>query len=551
MKIVHKINLLQVTALAALLSMVTFASVQLQNIGSHITDLTQQDIALLNAVEELAQTQLEQMVAVERALRYSQEKSTDVQKKIIQQREFFEEKAKRIYDTEHEISVLLQERLAVQETDDLLKLAEDIEHINSPLNRYEKQANQVFSLITQGDIDTALSIAADAEATYLLLETAIQMMESDVDNAVTTAVQEIEQAEALLLKELIISALIGMAIVFGIAFTTASGIKRSLAATNQRIQEIAQNQDLRLRVPEGRDELGEMGANVNRMLAAFQQVCEELIAHSTQLAAASEELSAVTEQSNCAVQRQGSETDQVATAMNQMSASMLEVANNAASAVQAVNVANSDSAAGRSVVMQSISAITELADEVGNASSVIEDLACDSNNIGSVLDVIKGIAEQTNLLALNAAIEAARAGEQGRGFAVVADEVRTLAQRTQESINEIQQTIERLQSRARKAVAAMSQGKHKADAGVEEAGKADNSLAAIAHSVTNIDDMMTQIASAAEEQSAVGEEINRSLTAIRDVAGEVFEGSSQVASTSTEIAQLAGNLQNMVTRFKT
>ncbi|MDZ4261442.1 MAG: methyl-accepting chemotaxis protein, partial [Pseudomonadota bacterium] len=328
------------------------------------------------------------------------------------------------------------------------------------------------------------------------------------------------------------------------------GVRNSLSQTSQMIAHISQNYDLSVRLPQTKDELGEMAVNINLMLIAFQQVCQEMIAAAFQLAAASEELAASTEESSVAVGRQSSETEQVATAMNQMSTSMQEVANSTASAVDAVTSADNEANEGRKVVVLSIDAIRALAGEVDRASLVIEELSVDSQNIGSVMDVIRGIAEQTNLLALNAAIEAARAGEQGRGFAVVADEVRTLAKRTQESTAEIQQTIDKLQARANSAVTVMQESKRKADAGMGAASSADHSLTKITSAVSTINGIMLQIASAAEEQSVVAEEINRSLTAIRDVSSEVGLGAGQTAEASNDIAQLATNLQGMVSRFK-
>ncbi len=239
---------------------------------------------------------------------------------------------------------------------------------------------------------------------------------------------------------------------------------------------------------------------------------------------------------------QKDEVDKVATAMTEMSATVHEVARNATEAAEAAQRADEETTKGKMVVSQAIEAIDLLANEVNDAAQVIHRLEQDSDEIGAVLDVIRGIAEQTNLLALNAAIEAARAGEQGRGFAVVADEVRTLAQRTQQSTQEIQNMIERLQSGAQDAVKAMEQGRSRAQVGVEQAAEAGTSLETIAQAVGTISDMNTQIATAAEEQSVVAEEINLNIVSISDMADKIASesgagdlGAGQVTAACEEI----------------
>ncbi|MCG8324977.1 MAG: methyl-accepting chemotaxis protein, partial [Thiotrichales bacterium] len=264
----------------------------------------------------------------------------------------------------------------------------------------------------------------------------------------------------------------------------------------------------------GKDEFAWMCWEYTCARKGFTEVVQSIKGNAAQLAAAAEELSAITETSSQGVVRQQSETQHVATAMNQMSATVQEVAKNAANAATAAAEADEQVKNGHGVVNDTVSTINALASEVAVTADVIERLKGDSLSIGAVLDVIRDIAEQTNLLALNAAIEAARAGEQGRGFAVVADEVRTLASRTQQSTQEINEMIERLQSGANEAVAAMEQGRTKAEATVQQAQKAGKALNAITEVVYNIKAMNMQIACAADEQSATAEEINRNIVNI-------------------------------------
>ncbi len=300
----------------------------------------------------------------------------------------------------------------------------------------------------------------------------------------------------------------------------------------------------------GKDEFAWMCWEYSQGRKGFAELVKEILGSAGQLAAAAEELSAITEQSNTGVLRQQGEIEQVATAMNEMSATVTEVSRNASSAATAAQEADDRAKDGCEVVNTTVQTINNLAAEVESTSQVIENLKGDSISIGTVLDVIRDIAEQTNLLALNAAIEAARAGEQGRGFAVVADEVRTLASRTQQSTREINDMIERLQNGANQAVTVMEMGRSKAEESVDQAAKAGEALQAITGVVDNIRSMNIQIASAAEEQSSTAEEINRNIVNISEVAQETAGGSQQTASASDELAKLASDLQSQVSKFK-
>ena len=310
--------------------------------------------------------------------------------------------------------------------------------------------------------------------------------------------------------------------------------------------------DLTARVKlQSKDELNRIAEQINSMGDHFRDLVGAVLRSTQQVASSSEQFSAASMQTNQGIKAQLAQTDQVAAAMNEMAATVQEVARNTASASDAAHNASVAADKGKVVIGESIQSIEDLAEEVARAAEVIQRLEADSASITTILDVISGIAEQTNLLALNAAIEAARAGDQGRGFAVVADEVRTLASRTQQSTQEIQQMIEQLQRGSKDAVQVMDRSREKAQGGVEHAGNAGQALEEIVTAVGVITDMNAQVATAAEEQSVVAEEINRNVSQISEVSTQNAAASEQVAASSADLAKLAEQLRQMVAVFKT
>ncbi|WLG22579.1 methyl-accepting chemotaxis protein [Pseudomonas sp. FP1154] len=357
---------------------------------------------------------------------------------------------------------------------------------------------------------------------------------------------ESAQARTLQLVSTLLALLVG--IIAAVIITRQ--ITRPLRETLAVVDRIASGDLSHNLIVTRRDELGVLQQGIARMGVTLRDLISGIRDGVTQIASAAEQLSAVTEQTSAGVNSQKVETDQVATAMHEMTATVQEVARNAEEASQAAAAADGEARAGDQVVNEAIAQIERLASEVERSTDAMTVLQQESDKIGSVMDVIKAVAEQTNLLALNAAIEAARAGEAGRGFAVVADEVRGLAQRTQKSTEEIEGLVAGLQNGTLQVAAVMNNSRSLTDSSVALTRKAGVSLENITRTVSNIQSMNQQIAAAAEEQSAVAEEISRSIINVRDVSEQTAAASEETAASSVELARLGNQLQMMVSHFR-
>ncbi|PAU53152.1 chemotaxis protein [Pseudomonas sp. PIC25] len=330
------------------------------------------------------------------------------------------------------------------------------------------------------------------------------------------------------------------------------GIARPLRQMVVMLDDIAQGEgDLTRRLEVDRaDELGQIAKGFNTFLAKLQTMIGQVVTSVQKVSDSSEYTADIAIRTNQGVQKQLAEIELVATAVHEMTATAQDVARNATHAAEAANHADQAANEGKRIVQSTSEAITALANEIGRAVGVVQSLAKDSENINAILVTIRSIAEQTNLLALNAAIEAARAGEQGRGFAVVADEVRNLAQKTQQATEEIQTMIQQLQNGTRDVVSVMENSQARTDDSVQQAAEAAQALASITEAVSVINDMNTQIASAAEEQSAVAEDINRNVTTIGQVAQEVAGGADESSQASAELTKLAEQQRRLINQFR-
>jgi len=383
---------------------------------------------------------------------------------------------------------------------------------------------------------------AAIKANYQVYDTLVPVL----DSLFQDRIDRLSQQRLTTLVAVLITLLVAMYLFMGFYQSMIAAVHKLRGATQK-----VSDGDLTVNVDCGtEDELKEVEDALNSMVRHLNTTVKSLGSNASLLASASEELSATTNQARAGAHEQQAQTDQIATAMNEMTATVQDIARNAELVAAESHTADREAQEGSDIINTTIKSITDLSGEVGEAAEVIHQLEQNSNDIGTVLDVIKSIAEQTNLLALNAAIEAARAGEHGRGFAVVADEVRTLASRTQESTEQIQNMVSSLQTHTHKAVEVMDSDTKHAMKMAESTGGATESIVRIVESVTKISDMSTMVASASEEQSLVSEEINRNIVRIADLSAESMNGSDQIALGSDELAKLANELETIVAHFK-
>ncbi|MDD8057846.1 MULTISPECIES: methyl-accepting chemotaxis protein [Shewanella] len=381
----------------------------------------------------------------------------------------------------------------------------------------------------------------------------LDQLANQIDQQYTTAVKQtlsanVSAARVQFWGNLALGVFLAM-----ILFVLYRAIINPLRKLDESMRNVASGaKDLTVKLDDsGNTEIATVATSFNAFVQQIHDLITDFNDNSQQLGTASVQLTTSSNETLAGMQRLQSETEQVATAMNQMQATVIEVANNAELAAQAAKDSDTQAVQGDKVVQLTITSIEQLANGVEQAASALHQLEKDTDNIGSILEVIRSISDQTNLLALNAAIEAARAGEHGRGFAVVADEVRTLSKRTQDSTNQIQQMISQLQAGVKDAVSVMDSSRQQALNSTEQAALAGEALSSITHSVATIANMATQIATAAEEQTAVTDEINRNIVNISDEAGLTATNAQQSYQASVQVDELSQQLRRQIGQFKT
>lgn len=403
----------------------------------------------------------------------------------------------------------------------------------------------------------SIESSVNAKKAYVSSENDIQQAITKLDELLKLAdietldsKQKVKGSVNLGVTSTIVIALVSIIVAGGIAFATVKAILRPLNKVNGILKIVATG-DLTQKLDDSsKDEFGELAKNCNELIESLKQLITGISSRSSQLAAAAEQTSTVTAQTTDSIQEQKSQVGQVAAATTEMHSTSQLVTQSAEDTLNQIKNADSEAEKVKVISEENKTTIEALARDVGQAADVINKLHQDSASIGGILDVIRGVADQTNLLALNAAIEAARAGEQGRGFAVVADEVRTLASRVQKSTQEIASMIEALQAGAEKAVGVMNQGKEQTSACVEQTENASNALQLITDAVHKAYDVSSQIEQSAKEQNIVSQEISEKLESIVSIAENTATGAKQTSDSSIEVAKLAEELQQSVQQFR-
>lgn len=418
-----------------------------------------------------------------------------------------------------------------------------LQEVFETVDDYEADFDSLVDLLQRN------SDEAEVDRLSETLATNATEIDSMIDDYIVTRNSEIGGTVNQSIQMIIVAALAALLVGCLIALGITAMISRPLTRLVEVMTELATgNLDQGLKT-QRTDELGVLMKSTNTMIVSLQRLIGRLGMGITQLTSASEQMSAVAQENTRIITEQKSETDQVATAMNEMTATVREVAHNAEEASGSAQECEQLTREGGGLVRNNIKQTEELADEVEEATQAITELKQDSDKIGTVVDVIAGIADQTNLLALNAAIEAARAGEAGRGFAVVADEVRSLSKRTQESTDQIEVLITTLQKKAQSTAEKMKLSSERADATKGPATQAREAFRSITESVNQIQAMNQQIAASVTQQSAVAEDINRSILSISESADQTATASEETLQSNQELSRLGAELQTLANQF--
>ena len=512
-----------------------FALNQMGKIRSATERMSQDTIPSIKSVDEFTQLSLRQRVQAYRLLLNREPQAQQQTLDAIDQRNQKIEEARAQY---LKLISSPEERLAYEQYGTLLSHHRQLESQLIELS-HNNQLEAMQQLLNTDLMDSAEKINA-------VLNQLVEINSHYATVADDDAAAQYRRAFNLVVGLLVLAS----ALTLLFAWRLIRSITQPIANALRAAEEIAEGNLTRPITVDGSDEAGRLLQAMVTMQEKLRDTLQSISGSAHQLASAAEELNSVTEEGARGLTQQNNEIEQAATAVNEMTSAVEEVARNAVSTSEASKSATTSAGDGRDLVRETVSAIERMSSDVQGTASLIGDLANESRDIGKVLDVIRGLADQTNLLALNAAIEAARAGEAGRGFAVVADEVRALAHRTQQSTSEIERMIGSIQSGTEHAVDSMRNSTERAESTLNIARGAGLSLDTINSAIIEINERNLVIASAAEEQAQVAREVDRNLVNIRDLSVQSTTGANQTQAASSELSRLAVDLSNLVTRFK-
>ncbi|MRJ21489.1 methyl-accepting chemotaxis protein [Pseudomonas haemolytica] len=520
---------------ALMLLLGVFALNQMSKIRAATEDITSASVPSIRALDDFTQLTLRLRVLSYRLLT---NREPDVQQNTLEAFELRNQQIRTAQGIYEKLITSTQERNAYDEYVRLLGQYHQIEERMKSLSR----ANQIDEL--RSLLNTEL--LNNSEQVNAVLTRLLDINNDDANATNQQAKDQYDMAFNLVVGLLVVATALTLLFAWLLTRSITLPIARALEAA----EEVAEGNLTRPITVDGNDEAGRLLAAMAKMQNKLRDTLQRIAGSATQLASAAEELNAVTDESARGLTQQNNEIEQAATAVNEMTSAVEEVARNAVSTSEASRNATTSAGDGRDLVQETVSAIERMSADVQATASLIGDLANESRDIGKVLDVIRGLADQTNLLALNAAIEAARAGEAGRGFAVVADEVRALAHRTQQSTSEIERMIGSIQTGTEHAVDSMRNSTERAESTLNIAKGAGMSLDTINTAIVEINERNLVIASAAEEQAQVAREVDRNLVNIRDLSVQSATGASQTSAASSELSRLAVDLNGMVGRFR-
>ena len=520
---------------ALMLFLGVFALNQMSKIRAATEDITLSSVPSIRALDEFTQLTLRLRVLSYRLLT---NREPDVQQKTLEAFELRNQQIRTAQGIYEKLIEGSEERATYNEYVRLLGQYHQIEERMKSLSR-ANQVDELRSLLNTELLSNSEQV--NAVLTRLL----------DLNNKMALATNQEAEDQYNLAFNLVVGLLvIATALTMLFAWLLTRSITLPISQALEAAEEVAEGNLTRPIKVDGNDEAGRLLAAMAKMQDKLRDTLQRIAGSATQLASAAEELNAVTDESARGLTQQNNEIEQAATAVNEMTSAVEEVARNAVSTSEASRNATTSAGDGRDLVQETVSAIERMSGDVQATATLIGDLANESRDIGKVLDVIRGLADQTNLLALNAAIEAARAGEAGRGFAVVADEVRALAHRTQQSTSEIERMIGSIQAGTEHAVDSMRNSTERAESTLNIAKGAGMSLDTINTAIVEINERNLVIASAAEEQAQVAREVDRNLVNIRDLSVQSATGASQTSAASNELSRLAVDLNGMVSRFR-